>query len=125
MIGQPLLGLERILTMEAEFERDIAVADDYGAEGAKDWQPLATVPCFLWWGNGAAATRLGQPQQRPEQTVDLSVGGIVLPGGIDVTDRDRISQVKNAAGATVAGTLFILAVAPFEGLTEISFRRMD
>lgn len=125
MIGQPLLGLERVLTMEVDLERDIATADDYGAEIAKDWQPLATVACFLWWGNGAAATRLGQPQQRPEQTVDLSVGGIVLPGALDLTDRDQIIQVRNQAGDVVAGKLFILAVAPFEGLTEISFRRMD
>lgn len=124
MIGGPLLGIELVMTMRATLERDHVVVDDLGGRPAQDWQPLAVVPCFLWWGNGTAATRIGGPQPQPQATVDLNVGGIVMPDGTDVTARDRITQIVNRNGREVAGALEILGVAPFEGLTEISFRRL-
>lgn len=120
------LGLDTLLdgTQNVLLERDQAVADSLGGKAAKDWQPLATVPCFLWRGTGASVTRIGGLQEKPEQTVDLDIGGMVLPAGTDVTAGDRIAQVVDQDGDVLEpGPIEILSVAAFTPLVELSFRR--
>lgn len=126
MIDRALLEVDTALTMQAALERDHATEDAHGAKTGRDWQPLATVACFLWWGTGSVATRIGSPQVRPEATVDLNMGGMIFPEGTDLTARDRVSQVLSADGSVLIDSpLEILAVAQFEGLTEVTFRRQS
>lgn len=125
LLTQPLIGLDGVMSMQALLERDQAIVDSAGGKPARDWQPLATVQCFLWFGNGAAATRIGETRPRPESTVDLTTGGIVMPAATDVTARDRISQVLDENGNEIAGIMEILAVAPFQGMTELSVRKLS
>jgi hypothetical protein len=132
--GSQLVGLEALMTMQATIERDMSVRDTHGSKSRADWQPISTVPsvtgigapvaCFLWWGTGPMIARAGKVLQQPEQTVDLLVGGMVMPAGTDVTPLDRIAQVVDANGNEVAGRLKILVVAGFIQVTEIGFRRL-
>lgn len=127
LIGSGLiLGLAEIMTQTAVIERDQGARDDLGARAKSDWQPLVTVSCFMWWGTGAVITRMGGIQQRPESTIDMEAGGMIVPAGTDVTARDRIGQVLNADGSVfTSGPVQILAVGPFEGLTELSLRAVS
>jgi len=127
VIERSLLGLERALTQQAEIERNQAtVADDWGGEGASDWQPLATVPCFLWWGTSRSTRGIGSVDVGGDFLVDLNAGGMIVPEGTDITAHDRIGRVLAQDATTViAERLEILAVAPFEGLTEIGFRKIS
>ena len=123
-IGSPLLGLDAVMTQQAVIERDQSTRDSHGAKRNRTWGTLATVQCFMWWGSGRIITRVGSVQQHPEATVGLDVGGLVLPAGTDVTERDRISQILDADGNEIVGKLEILAVANFVPVVEISFRRV-
>lgn len=125
VLGGPLIGLDTLMTQQAVIQRDEAVKDSLGATRSRDWVTIATLPCFMWWGTGAVITRMGSIQQRPEATVDLDTGGILLPAGTDVTARDQIIQVLDSNGDQLAGKLEVLAVAAFEPVTEISFRRLS
>lgn len=122
----PVIGADELMVMTATLQRDQATRDDLGAVTSRDWETLSAVPCFMWWGTGAVATRMGSIQQRAESTLDLDTGGMILPGGTDVTARDRISQVLAADGTVYAqGPLEVLAVGDYLGLTEISLRRIS
>lgn len=124
MIDRALLGLGNTFTQQAVLERDEATLDAQGGKPARDWQPLATVPCFMWWGTGSVLTRIGDPQARPEATPDLNVGGMIVPEGTDITARDRITQILQDGNVLFDDKLEILAVAPYEGLTELTFQRL-
>lgn len=124
MIDRALLGLDHAFTQQAVLERDHATPDAQGGKRSRDWQPLATVPCFMWWGTGSVLTRIGDPLARPEATPDLNVGGMIVPEGTDVTARDRIGQILEDGDVLVDDKLEILAVAPYEGLTELTFQRL-
>jgi hypothetical protein len=125
MIDRTMLGLDRLFDQQAVVERDHASSDSFGAKGAPDWQPVETVRAFMWWGTGTNISRMGGVHQRPEETVDLETGGMVLPEGTDVSARDRIAQVLDAGGAVLErGPFEILACAAFEGLVELTFRRV-
>lgn len=122
--GMPLLGVAELLTQQAFIERAEGVRDEYGARRKQGWQPLATVQCFMWWGTSKVLTRMGSIQQRPESTIDIETAGMILPDSVDITARDRISQVLDEDGSVFAhGPLMVLAVGAFTGLTEVSLRR--
>jgi hypothetical protein len=123
-LGGPLLGIDGLLTQRAEIQRDQSTVDDAGGKTARDWETLATVDSFMWWGSGATITRMGQIQGHPEATTDVNIGGMLMPQGTDVTARDRIGAVTDDAGNTIEpGPLEIIAVSNFEGITEVTFRR--
>lgn len=125
LLDIPLIGLNELLTEQVVIQRDQATKDSLGGRAGRDFQDLATVPSFHFWGTSAVITRMGSIQQRPESTVDLETGGIILPEGTDVTPRDRISNILDAAGDVIEeGPFEILAVGQFQGMTEISFRRL-
>lgn len=127
MIQAGMLNLQALLTQKAIIERDSGVPDQFGAEAAIDWAPRPDpIPCFMWWGTGATITRMGSIRGKPEATVDLNTGGIVLAANADVTGHDRIARVLDANDDTLEeGPFEILAVSAFEGLTELSFRRIS
>lgn len=121
----PVIGADELMTMTATIQRDDATRDSLGAIKNHDWQDLADIACFMWWGTGAVATRMGSIQQRAESTIDLDTGGMILPADTDITARDRISQVLNSDGSVYAeGPLEVLAVGQYLGLTEVSLRRV-
>lgn len=121
----PLLGLETVLTQTAEILRDQATKDEFGATSSRDWQLLSTVSCFLWWGTGRILTRAGSIHEHPEARADLDTGGMLIPTGTDVTAHDRIGQVLDADGTLIASGLQVIAVLPYEGVAELSFRKAD
>ena len=125
LIDTAALGVEGVMTQSADLERDTGGKDDLGARTARTWQPLSTQSCFLWWGTGAVISRMGSVDTRPEEQVDLETGGMILPAGVDVTPRDRIAEVRDEDGNVIAGSLTILAVGPFEGVTELMIRRVS
>lgn len=125
VLGGKLLGVEKLIgQFRAQVLRDQATEDDLGGEAKRDWELLANVESFIWWGTGSTITRMGQIQGRPEATVDVNIGGMLVPAGTDITARDRIGEITDVAGNQIeAGPLEVIAVSPFEGVTEVTFRR--
>lgn len=124
LIGGKLLGTEKLLVNQAQILRDVSQDDDLGARTSREWEEIATVACFLWWGTGATITRMGDIQGRPEATVDVNLGGMLIPQGTDVTARDRIGTISDPSGNTIEdGPFEIVAVSNFEGITEVTIRR--
>ena len=88
-------------------ERDAghATPDGYGLPGEADWRLLAAdVPCFLW----STAERELITAERSEVIEDLR---LLLPLATDVTERDRVRDVKDRLGGWIRqGAMGITAV---------------
>lgn len=92
--------LQRLLTQQADIQRNMATQDDLGAQDTDDWELLATVPCLLSWskisatGRGSNKTYVDTSRQVP-----VEEGTLLLPTGTDITEADRISQITDRVTA--------------------------
>lgn len=83
------------LTMRALVERNQAVAeDDWGQPVAPNFQPLATLPCFVW---SDASRELVDG----EKTAMLEDMRAMFALGADVAEDDEISRVTDRRGAEI------------------------
>lgn len=76
----------------AVIERDDASYDEGGARLASDWREIATVKCLFYFRKQSSrgpAREIAAPQR----SITISDGGLILPPGTDITDRDRISKI--------------------------------
>lgn len=115
--------LQTLMDQEAVIERDTAVPDEAGGKTGRDWQPLATVECVLWWWKGSKSSDKSPSAQyaRPQATIDITGGDMMLPLGTDVTDRDRIGTVTNEEGEVLEeGPFRIIAVNRYSDHIELS-----
>jgi hypothetical protein len=117
--------ISKTLDQQVTFERDSAVADRYGARAARDWQPHVTVACKAWWERQSSRgpARL---EETPSEEVAVGLGGLLIPGGTDVTADDRIGEIRDKAGNVIFdGPLHIIAVLPhasYPALLELAFK---
>lgn len=113
--------LQRLLTMLAVIERDQATVDGYGQQTRSDWQPAGTIPCRLWWFRGEAIRSAQRLYVDPARTVPVDEGGLMVPLGVDVTERDRVKRLLWAADGSpyVEGPFAITAVNAQEDHAEI------
>ena len=115
--------LNTLLTQTAEIQRDQAVPDAFGAEGAVDWQTLSIPQCAMWWWKESSrgpAREIATPQR----TIAESEGGMLLPPGTDITPEDQIAQILNADGTlAAAGPLDVIAVFPYETHVQLAWKR--
>lgn len=116
--------LERLLTQQAVIERDMSVPGPGGSTGRPDWQEHLVVPCRLWWFQSSGARSAQRTYVDPARTVPLSEGGMLLPLGTDVTEKDRIARVLHANGDVyIEGHLIIDAVLAQDDHMELNIDR--
>lgn len=126
IIRGPLIGLTEALTQQAVIQRDGATVDEFGGKAARDWQTVATVPCLAWWGSMRTTTRLGKLAAGPERTIEEDTAAVIVPAGTDVQPHDRIADILDATGHTVAaGPLEVWTVAVFDVHIELNCRRVS
>ena len=93
------------MTHRANAERDANTAkDEYNQSLPPNWQPLAVVPCFVWF-----------PTERKvddtTKTAQVSRLLAMAPLGTDITVADRIANVTNRRSTELfAGPLSIQTV---------------
>lgn len=123
--------VERTLTQQAVIQRDMAAADDLGAETSADWQTLATVACRMWWWRESSRGPAREEMQ-PQGVVAMAEGGMAFPAGTDITTEDRVGQVNDwhpelgVSGEwveAVAGPFKVVAVMHHVSHTEIAWIR--
>lgn len=121
--------LDRLLTEQAQIERNMASFDAYGAQGAENWQPFSTVPCRLVWDRGTGIRSPDRVYVSPARVAPLDEGLILVPLGTDVTQSDRITQINardplsGAWSPYVTGVFQIVAVLVQEGHMELNVLR--
>lgn len=126
VIRGPLIGLTETLTRQAVIQRDQAVTDQFGGKAARDWQTVATVPCFVWWGSMRTTTRLGKLAADAERTVEEDTAALIVPAGSDIRAHDRVADILDADGNTIAdGPLEVWTVAVFDTHIELNCRRVS
>lgn len=106
--------LNRLLTEQAVIERNMAGQDAYGADRPDDWQLHVTVACLSWWDRSAGVRSANRTYVDPARTVPISQGGMLLPLGTDVTEKDRITQINvydPVEGEWVPGVVGIIEIA--------------
>lgn len=92
----------------ATVERDTNVANDYGDEGAPDWQMhLESQPCFAWNRNTSSA---GDERYGEEAVTSDYYPVMVVPLRTDIKETDRVSVIKDRLGNELFGTMDIKAV---------------
>lgn len=98
-----LLGNQQAIIL-----RDMSSPDVGGARTGEDWQPLGDpVPVLMWWD---PENLRGEPDKlyaTPQREIALSVGGMLVPFGTDVTEADRIEQIQDNQGS-------VLVYGPFD-----------
>ena len=83
------------LTMRAAVERNQATGTDgWGNSEAPDFQPLATLPCFVW-------SKQSREIVDGEKTAMVEDIRAMFALGADITEDDEISTVTNRAGAEI------------------------
>lgn len=119
--------LQHMFQQEVTLERDMAAPDSFGAQTPPDWQPLAPIPCRLWWWKGSKSTDKSPSNQyaRPEATYDETGGDIALPAGTDVTTLDRVGAVLDLETNEIIeeGPFRIISVNRYEDHVELSLER--
>lgn len=86
--------LNRLLTEQAVFERNMAGQDAFGADAPDDWQVYLTSPCLSWWDRSTGARSANRVYVDPAREVPVAQGGLLLPMGTDVTEKDRIQVIN-------------------------------
>ena len=115
--------LERLLTQKAVIERNEAAGDNFGADGRSNWQEHLTVSCRLWWDKFGARSP-SRTYVDPARTVPISEGGILVPLGTDVTEKDRIARILDGNGDPyIEGNFTITAVMNEEDHMELAIER--
>lgn len=94
------------LLMTMDVERAVpGEADPYG-HPEEQWGALHTaLPCF-WWEEHAREV------EGPNVAVLVARQWAVVPAGTDITARDRVAAVYDAAGAVLKGPLRVRGVRP-------------
>lgn len=83
------------MTMRAALERNVAIGTDpHGNPVAPDFQPLASLPCFVW----STRSREAVNAERRASVEDLRAG---FPLGSDIQADDEIASVTDRIGLPV------------------------
>ena len=124
-----LYTLERLMTEQAIIERDQGAYDAYGADGEPDFQYLSTVPCRFWWDRSTGARSANRTYVSPAREVPVSDGGLLVPSGTDVTERDRITSIQSFNPQTgkwvtyIQGLFTVTAVLTEDDHMELNLTR--
>jgi|SRR5215472_1939758 len=106
-----------------QIERDTAAKDPYGAEGKRAWALHATIEGLFWWWPTHGAGRFVE-EATPQRAVDITGGGCLFPIGTDVTEFDRIGNIKDPDGnLEVEGPFRIVSLRRLPTHVEISVER--
>lgn len=115
----------RTLIQQAVIERDYGGVDEFGADQPADWQPYLTVACRLYWDKSTGIRSADRTFVDPVRQVPLAMGGMILPAGTDVTEKDRIAQVNRWDAQAqqwvleVSGIIEVLGVLPQDDHIEL------
>ena len=115
--------LQNLMTQQAVIERDKSTTDAAGGKIKREWAAIATVECCLWWWKGSKSSDKSPSAQyaRPQATIDITGGDMMVPLGTDVTDKDRIGAVTNEEGEQAEeGPFRVLAVNRYSTHIELS-----
>lgn len=114
--------LQGLMNEQAVIERDAATPDAAGGKTKRDWRPLSTVECCLWWWKGSKSSDKSPSAQyaRPQATINITGGDMMVPLGTDVTDKDRIGSVTNEEGEDQEGPFRVIAVNRYSTHIELS-----
>lgn len=106
--------LNRMLVEQAVIERNMAGADRYGADQPDAWQTHLTVACLSWWDRSTGVRSANRTYVDPAREVPIAQGGMLLPLGTDVTEKDRIAVINvrdPISGEWVPGIAGIIEIA--------------
>jgi hypothetical protein len=118
--------LTAMMSEVAIFERQRATADASGGIRKRDWTLLSKTECRLWWWKGSKSSDKSPSAQfaRPQATIDVTGGDMMLPLGTDVTEEDRLARVTDEEGnVREEGPFRIVAVNTYETHIELSLER--
>lgn len=83
------------LTMRADVERNQATGTDaYGGPVAPDFQPLATIACFIW-------SKMSRELVDGDKTAMVEDVRGLFPLGADLTEHDEIARVTDRRGTVI------------------------
>lgn len=106
-----------------QIERDTASKDIYGAEAKRSWGLHATIEGLFWWWPTHGAGRFVE-EATPQRAVDITGGGCLFPIGTDVTEMDRLGNIKDPDGnLEVEGPFRIVSLRRLPTHLEISVER--
>jgi hypothetical protein len=108
------------LTMRALVERNQAAGEDgWGNPVAPDFQPIATLPCFVW----SNASREVVDGDKTAMVEDMRA---LFALGADIREDDEISSVTDRKGAEIiAGRLRVEGPVQFKhNHQELALRRI-
>lgn len=83
------------LTMRARIMRNTqAETDDWGGKAAPDYQPLGTLPCFVWSKSS---------REIVDGTKDAAIEDMqaMFELRADIAENDRIADIKDRTGAVI------------------------
>lgn len=110
--------LAKLLTEQAVITRNAAAVDQWGAQGAEDWQPHLTVACRLFWSKESGGRSPSRTYVNASREVPVTVGGLVLPLGTDVLETDLISQINQWDAPTQAWVLKVAGPIKIDMITN-------
>lgn len=115
--------LDRMLeTQLAVIERQINLANKWGAMETEDWEVLPSVPCKFSWWHSESGRGTAREYAEPERKVNLRGGILIVALGTDVTDKDRVSSITDGEGNILidTGPFRIVAVEQQASHLELS-----
>lgn len=108
---------------KATFERDMGQPDGYGGDAKPDWQTLFTVDCVLYWNRSTGSHATQKVVVTPARKVPMSEGLLICPAGTEVTENDRITEVRFVDDTVIEGLFIIDAVLNQETHVEVFIDR--
>lgn len=100
-----------ILIMSCTIERFRSTGVDEDGHATGVWDTLhASIPCWYWEQSNYRRFVVAEITGPNINEVDL-YSSIMLPAGTDVTERDRVTEVRDSSGALIAQDLDIRNVS--------------
>ncbi len=129
----PTLTLVRLMeNQQAVIARDQAESDSFGAQRRQRrpvWKEHLTSPCLVWWDRSSGARSANREYTSPVRDAPVSLGGMLLPLGTDISTEDRILRVNQLNLGTrkfdllIEGVFQIVAVLNQFTHIEVSVER--